>query len=148
MLQEELTKIIAKTLAKQIEWSAAMARQFGFLIPEDYELGFQSEALSEGRKSWIGLRIRLNDCSSEFVVTVSLDDDDDPGFHLGLDRAGMETVMRYIDAHPEMRPSSADADEIVARLKLVYETASTGAEHFSDRASEVADAATYTEVRP
>ena len=145
MLKEELTRIIAKTLAKQIEWSAAMARQFGFLIPEDYELGFKSESLSEGRKSWIGLRIRMDDFSSEFIVPLGDDGDD---FLRGLDRAAMATVARYIDTHPEVRPSGADADEIVARLKLVYKTASTGAENFSDRASEVADAATYTEARP
>lgn len=145
MLQEEITRIIALTLAKQIEWSAALARQFGFLIPEDYELGFQCEALSEGRKSWIGLRIRLNDLSHEFVVPL-LDSDDDPGFLRGLDRAAMETVMSYIDAHPETRPSREDADEIVARLKLAYESCARD-EHLSDRASEVADAATYTEVR-
>lgn len=141
MLQEHLNDIIAKTLAKQIEWSAAMARQFGFDFPKKYELGFKSSIVYSGEDSLIDIIIRVNELSFNYKITIG-------DLSAGIDRAAMETVGRYIDAHPEIKPDGATAQEVIEMLSLMEASNPETAEDILvDRAGEIADSATYTEVK-
>ena len=71
-MQEEETKdFVHKHIAREVEFSAALARQFGFAFPKEYALGFTSDmgpVDEERRKWWLVTKIRIDDFSHEFKV--------------------------------------------------------------------------------
>ncbi len=141
-MQDKLNSFIHKHLAKEVEYNAAIARQLGFKMPTNYDLGFSSESGPvdlEGTRWWMVLRLRLDDFSHEFSIKLPGFAHEDTDFVGDLFRCTAELVSRFITAHPEIKPDKATAQEVV---KLLERFGSDEEAH--KKAMGAADTATYT----
>lgn len=114
-LQDEINRMMAKKLASEVAYGAELARQFGFRIPRDLEFGFAATLVQCGRNSYeYKVSIRLLDVTHKFRCAGSIESLD--GFIESCTREAGNIVSRYIDAHPEVKPSPDEAAEIAKRL--------------------------------
>ena len=141
-LQNEINTLVHKHLAKEVEYSAAMARQLGFKMPTNYALGFSAETgpvdMAQ-RDWWMVLRLRLDDFSQDFKVRLAGFSNEDVDLAGDLTRCSVTLVAMYIDANPGIKPNKESSQEI---LKMLSDT---GEEEIHRRAAATSDNATYTE---
>jgi hypothetical protein len=145
MLEQELNNYIHKVVAKEVEYNAALARQFGFDIPKSYELGFSATSgpIDRAGTLWeMVMTLRLNDFTWLFKIKLpgAGRAEDDSDLVPDLFRAAGELVARYIDEHPEVKP---DSDISKTVLELMSKLGSD--EEFHKRAVTTAETATYSE---
>jgi len=115
-IQAELDRIMAPTIARMVEKSACIAREFGFRFPTEYAFGFCSE-LKEDRNGVLHayFYFRVDDFRYRFRMSSDKIVSDDGEFWNQLYRFAAEFVARYIDTN-SLDPTEATAKEILEKL--------------------------------
>ena len=110
MKQVDVSLELAKSLARDVEYSAEVARQVGFHIPAEYDFKLAIERVFDD--GVLGLRMGINEAM--FVRNWDPKDAED------LARIGAEVVSRYIDATPACVPE-LQVNEVELRLARLSE---------------------------
>ena len=114
--------------AREVEWCAELARQFGFRFPKEYDLGITVTLPNRSRFGLFQVRVhlRLADIGADAVVSFNPGFDDDERW-LDLARQAHTLIPRWLDAHADAKPSpevaqrlldaTADEGELMSRVR-------------------------------
>lgn len=104
-----ITQMIGKFAAREIEWVAALGRQFGYRFPADYDIGVAvtlPPRVGRAGDIPVKVRIRLDDQVRAFFIDMGPDSTaSDHEWPTVLAREASCLVHQWLDARPHLAPS-------------------------------------------
>jgi hypothetical protein len=144
VLEKEFNRFVHRHLASEVEYSAALARQFGFDIPKEYDLAFKGRTFSNSDGTFeLAFILRLNDYPCRFQVKLPTGDDDRTDLTGDLSRCAGELISRWIDRHPECIPQREDSQKV---LRFLGSLGDSSDEVMHLAAAKSANGATYVQT--
>lgn len=138
-MQKVLDEMIARALAKEIEFSSSMARQYGFDFPVEYDVGISTNLIRSGRDWYLETSVRLNDITHQVKLPVM--NDARGTLVTSIRKAAAVLTNEYINKHPEINPSIDAAKKVIT---LMGELDKTAFDVVSDNANAICENAVYT----
>lgn len=114
-----LKAFIGKLVAREIEWVAELARQFGYKFPRQYDVGVAVTLPQRITETSLPVRVRIR--LGSVVRTVELNllaretTSDSDAWPVYLAREASYVVQQWLDANPLIHPPRAQMEAFLAR---------------------------------
>jgi small-conductance mechanosensitive channel len=97
-----MRRSVSLLVAREVEWCAEMARQFGYRFPRDYQVGVTVDLPEVPRYATPVMTVRIRLDHSQRVIKLLVAQDD---WLAQLAREAHATVHQWLEEHPSLVPS-------------------------------------------
>lgn len=119
--QDLIQTVLAKFVAREIEWCAEMARQWGFKFPREYDVGVTVHFPTRVINGKVPVRVlmRLDQTRTQVVVDMGplSHDDEEDGWSAQVARQAHTLVHLWLEANGPRHPERSLAVKILEANK-------------------------------